>query len=107
MTEYAVFLFVVAAIFCALAVSVYRGNNNLIHSYHQENVRPEEMQAYCRAFSKGLFAVVAGLVLSGGVALLGETTPIALASVGVLFAGLGVAFAILIRVQKRFNRTVS
>lgn len=107
MTAYAVFLFVVAAIFCTIAVSVYRGNNNLIHSYHQENVRREELPAYCRAFSKGLFAVVGGLLLAGGVALLGDSTPIALASVGVLFAGLGVSFGILIHVQKRFNRGAS
>ncbi len=106
MTEYAVFLFIVATLFGVIAVSVYRGNNKLIHSYRQENVRPEELRAYCRAFSRGLFAIVGGLILAGCVALLGESTPIAMASVGVLFAGMGVSFVLLIRVQKRFNRGI-
>lgn len=75
----------------------------LIHEYHRERVRSEDMAAYGRAFSTGLFALAGTLVLSGIVPLLWTLPGAVTASLVVLFVGLAASFAILWRVQRRYN----
>ena len=72
MVIYSVILFVAAALFFGLAAAVYRGNTNLIHSYHQTHVKEADKRQYGRSFSKGLFVLAVSMVLSGIIALFGE-----------------------------------
>ena len=99
MTVYAVLMWAIAALFLLLGLLIYRGKTGLIHEYHRARVRPEDMTAYGRAFSAGLFALAGTLVFSGIVSLL-WTLP---GAVTVLFIGLAASFAILWRVQRRYN----
>ena len=99
MIAYSIILFVVAVPFLALGIAVYKGNTELIHDYHQKNVKESQRAEYGRAFSKGLFVICATLLISGVAALFGKEG----ASLIVLFAGLIVSFAVLVRVQKRYN----
>ena len=100
MLVYSIILFVVAVVFLVLGIAVYRGNTNLIHDYHQTNVKETERREYGRAFSKAMFAVFATLLISGIVALFGK---ILLVSFIVLGAGLIVSGVIFGTVQKKYN----
>ena len=91
MIAYAVLMWAIAALFLLFGLLIYHGKTGLIHEYHRERVRSEDMAAYGRAFSTGLFALAGTLVLSGIVSLV------------VLFVGLAASFAILWRVQRRYN----
>lgn len=103
MVVYSVILFAAALLFFGLAAAVYRGNTDLIHSYHQTHVKEADKKKYGRSFAKGLFVLALAMVFSGIIALLGETVPVAALSVGILLAGMAIAFLMLAKVQKEFN----
>lgn len=103
MAAYAVLMWAIAALFLLLGLLIYHGKTVLIHEYHRERVRPEDMAAYGRAFSTGLFTLAGTLVLSGIVPLLWTLPGAVTASLVVLFVGLAASFAILWRVQRRYN----
>ena len=103
MIAYSIILFATAVLFLALGIAVYKGNTKLIHDYHQRNVRESERTEYGRAFSKGMFAICATLIISGIIALFGKTDPIAAVSLIVLFAGLIVSGILIVKVQKKYN----
>ena len=65
MIAYAVLMWAIAALFLLFGLLIYHGKTGLIHEYHRERVRSEDMAAYGRAFSTGLFALAGTLVLSG------------------------------------------
>lgn len=99
MTVYSIIMFIIAALFLALGIAVYRGNTKLIHDYHQTNVKETDRRAYGKAFAAGMFAICATLLLSGMMALIGQK----IVSLTVLFLGLIVSIVILAKVQKKYN----
>ena len=103
MIAYAVLMWAIAALFLLFGLLIYHGKTGLIHEYHRERVRSEDMAAYGRAFSTGLFALAGTLVLSGIVSLLWTLPGAVTASLVVLFVGVAASFAILWRVQRRYN----
>ena len=88
-----------ALLFAVLAARIYAGRTELIHDYHQEKVR--DKQAYGRAFGKALAVTPLAMVLSAAAAFLGEA--FLSIAVAVLFLGLGVSIAAIVRVQKKYN----
>ena len=103
MTAYSVILFVIAAAFVLLGVLIFRGNTKLIHDYHQTKVSEEKKSAYAREFSVGVFLCAAGMILSGVIALFGESRGIMIASVVALFAGIIAGTVVFGIVQKKYN----
>ncbi|NBI65519.1 hypothetical protein D1646_01600 [Pseudoflavonifractor sp. 60] len=103
MIIYSVLMFAAAVLFVVLAAVIYKGNTSLIHAYHQTHVSEADRSAYGKSFSKGLFVLAASLILSGIVALLGESPSVATAAVSVLFLGMAISFAVIARVQKKYN----
>ena len=103
MLLYSIIMFAAAALLFAVGTAIRRGRTDLIHDYHQENVKESEREAYGRAFARGIFVLCAAFVLSGILALFGESGAAFAASLIVLFAGVIVSVVILIRVQKKFN----
>lgn len=103
MIAYSVIMFAVSVLFFGLGAAIYRGNTNLIHAYHQTHVSETEKRNYGKSFSKGLFIVAVSLVFSGIIALLGTTVPVVISAVGLLCAGMIIAFIVIARVQKEFN----
>ncbi|MCI8437668.1 MAG: hypothetical protein HFF59_03270 [Lawsonibacter sp.] len=103
MIAYSVLMFVIAALFFGIAVSISRGNINLIHSYHWKHVKEVDQKAYGKSFSKGLFVLAASLILSGVAALFGETAPVVMISLGVLLVGMIIAFTVLAKTQTKYN----
>lgn len=103
MLAYSLIMFAAAVLFLGLAAAIYRGNTNLIHSYHQTNIKVPDKKAYGKAFAKAMLTLPASLILSGAIALLGGTTSLALISVGVLLVGIIVSLIIITKVQNKFN----
>lgn len=104
MLLYTGLMWAMALLFFIIGIAIHRGKTNLIHDYHQTKVKESEKRAYGRAFSKGIFGIALSLFLSGLVALLGESTPVVLGAVGVLFLGIVVFFGILLAVQRKYNQ---
>jgi len=103
MIAYSILMFAIAVLFLVFGIAIYKGNTKLIHDYHQTHIKESERQEYGRAFSKGMFAICATLIISGIVALFWEEKTIIDLSLTVLIAGLIVSFIILARVQKKYN----
>ena len=99
MILFAVILFAVAVLFGVLAVLIYRGKTELIHDYHRTRVT--DKAGYGKAFGKTLAVIAIAMALSGGIALFGEAAMGI--SMAVLFLGLAVGIAAILRVQKKYN----
>lgn len=99
MLIYSIVMFAVSALFMVFSVLIFKGKTHLIHDYHQERVK--DHQAYGRAFGKALSVVAAAPLVSGMIALLGEST--AVLAVCLLMALLLVGFGCLLTVQKKHN----
>ena len=97
---YSAILFAVAVLFFFLGRSIYRGNTNLIHDYHQTRV--EDKAAYGKAFGKAMFTMAAAMALSGLLALFVH----GFLPVLVLFLGLTAGIIQIILVQKKYNNGV-
>ena len=103
MVAAAILLLVFAALFFAIGGSIYGGNTNLIISYHQEKVKPEERKAYGKAFGKTILVLASALAISGIILFFGDAMAVKIASLCVFAVGC-VLFAVLLAVvQKKYN----
>ena len=103
MLIYTIITLAISIPFVWLGIRINRGEIFLIHDYHQKNVKEEEKTAYGKDFSKGMFGLAASLIASGIVALFGESKEFMIASLVILFLGFAISFAVLLRVQKKYN----
>ena len=103
MLIYTIITLAISIPFVWLGIRINRGALYLIHDYHQKNVKEEEKAAYGKAFSKGMFGMAASMILSGIVALFGESKSFMIASLVVLFFGFAISITVLLRVQKKYN----
>ena len=101
MILYSCILLPVSVLFTILSFKIYNGKTELIHDYHQTNVKDKE--AYGKGFGKALGVIAAGIFLSGIVGLLGDSDTIAMAAVIVLFAGLFAGLFCIYKLQKKYN----
>lgn len=97
---YAAILLAVAILFFFVGRSIYQGNTDLIHDYHQTRVK--DKVAYGKAFGKAMFAMAASMAASGLLALFTD----GFLPVLVLFLGLSVGIIQIILVQKKYNNGV-
>ena len=100
---YAIIMFATALLLLVLGFAIYRGHTGLIHDYHQEHIPQNDLPAYGREFSVGMFSMIGTFALSGIIPMFGESGGAVWASLGVLAVGFIVSFVILARVQKKFN----
>ena len=101
MVLYSVILFLTAAIFMAVSISIYKGNTKLIHDYHQTKVT--DPASYGKAFGKALSVIAAALLLSGIIGL-GDNS--AVLAVAVLMIGLMIGMVCIIAVQRKYNKGI-
>ena len=101
MLLYAIILFLTGALVAGLGLAIYRGKTDLIHSYHQTRVT--DPAAYGKSFGKAMFVLAAAMVLSGLVALMDQTSRLAVA---VLMVGLAIGIGCIIAVQNRYNKGI-
>ncbi|MBR4863676.1 MAG: hypothetical protein IKU07_03805 [Oscillospiraceae bacterium] len=95
MILYAIILLLSALLCGVLAVRIYQGKTELIHDYHQKNVK--DLEGYGKAFGKALGFMAAAMAVSGLLAF--AVVP----AVIVLVAGLTVGILMLVAVQKKYN----
>ena len=101
MILYAVILFLVAILFGFLAVSISKGNIQLIHDYHRTKVT--DPKAYGKAFGKGMWGMAGTMAASGIVSLLGSSGTLMWIAIAVLVIGFLLSLIQLVNVQKRYN----
>ena len=94
---YTAILLAVAGLFFFVGRSIYRGNTDLIHDYHQTRVTDKE--AYGKAFGKAMLTMAASMGISGLLALFTES----FLPVLILFLGLAVGIIRIVLVQKKYN----
>ena len=97
MVLYGMIMLLTAVLFAVVAVMIYRGRVDLIHDYHQKNVK--DKTAYGKAFGKAMAVISVGMALSGIVSFFN----IAWISVTLLIIGLVIGFVCMYRVQKKYN----
>ena len=100
MVLYSIILLTVSVLFFFLGMSIYRGNTDLIHDYHQTRVK--DKVAYGKAFGKAMFIMAASMAASGLLALVIDS----FLPVLVLFLGLAAGIIQIILVQKKYNNGV-
>ena len=103
MLIYTIITLAISIPFVWLGIRINCGDLNLIHDYHQKKVKEEEIAAYGKAFSKGMFGMAASMIVSGLVTLFGGSKSFMIASLVVLFLGFAISIAVLLRVQKKYN----
>ena len=101
MLGYSIIMLAVSVLFAVVSISIYQGNTNLIHDYHQEKVT--DHKAYGRAFGKALSPIAIGSLISGIVPIFSESDTASMISVGILIAGIVVALVLIMAVQKKYN----
>ena len=99
MIAYAVIMFLVAILFFAVAIRIYKGDTSLIHDYHQTKV--QDKAAYAKAFGKAMAIMAGTIAVSGIIALFGES--LMWLATAVLLAGQAAGIIAIIRVQKKYN----
>ena len=101
---YSIILFLAAVPMLIISIAIYKGKTNLIHDYHQTKVT--DNAAYGKAFGKAMLVASLALLLSGIVGLFGDSEPVAMIAVAVLFVGLSIAIACIVVVQIKYNKGV-
>jgi hypothetical protein len=97
MSIYSIILFLTSFLLIILGISIYKGNIELIHSYHQENVT--DKIGYGKAMGKALIIFSLPLLISGVTALSTESV----LPVIILILGMVVGFIPIIKAQQKFN----
>ena len=100
MVLYAVIMLSAACSFFLLGRSIYRGNTDLIHDYHQTKVK--DKAAYGKAFGKAMFTMAFFMAVSGFSSLFTDS----FFPVAVLFLGLAAGILQIIHVQRKFNNGI-
>ena len=101
MFVYSMIMFLVAALFTVLGISIYKGKTDLIHDYHQTKVT--DKSAYGEAFGKAMLVIATVMLLSG---IIGLFENLAILAVAVLIIGLGIGTGCIVAVQKKYNKGV-
>ena len=97
MSIYSIILFLTSFLLIILGISIYKGNIELIHSYHQENVT--DKIGYGKAMGKALIVFSIPMLISGVMALFTESV----LPVIILIVGMIVGFIPIIKTQQKYN----
>ena len=101
MIGYVVIMFLASLMFGTVSMRIYRGQTNLIHEYHQNNIT--DKAAYGKAFGKALGVFTLAFALSGVLALFEILFITGLIVLGIGLVGGTVA---ILRVQKKYNNGI-
>lgn len=104
MLLYSLIMLPVSVLFFVISLSIYKGNTQLIHDYHQTKVT--DQKAYGKAMGKALAVMGLAPLFSGLIGLLGDSKPVAIISVAVLTVFLCIGIACICIVQKKYNNGI-
>ena len=97
MNIFSIILFLTSILFIIIGISIYKGNIELIHSYHQENVT--DKIGYGKAMGKSLIVFSLPLIISGITAFFTESS----LPVIILIVGMIVGFIPIVKTQQKYN----
>lgn len=97
MFTFSIILFLTSVLLIIIGVSIYKGNIELIHSYHQENVT--DKVGYGKAMGKALIILSLPLIASGIIAIFTESV----IPTVVLIVGMVIGFIPIIKAQNKYN----
>ena len=97
MNIFSIILFITSILLIVIGVSIYKGNTELIHSYHQENVT--DKAGYGKAMGKSLIVLSLPLIVSGVIAFFTETSIPAI----ILIVGMVLGFIPIFKTQQKYN----
>ena len=104
MALYSIIMFLATVPMITISIAIYQGRTGLIHDYHQTKVT--DKAAYGKAFGKAMLVVSISLLLSGILGLFGDSEVMAMIAVAVLLIGLFIGIALIVAVQKKYNKGV-
>lgn len=104
MALYSIIMFLVTVPMITISIAIYQGRTGSIHDYHQTKVT--DKAAYGKAFGKAMLVVSISLLLSGIIGLFGDSEVMAVIAVAVLLIGLFIGIALIVAVQKKYNKGV-
>lgn len=104
MLTYSVIVFSATVLLAVFGAMIYSGNTKLIHSYHQTKVA--DQKRYAKAFGRSVFVLSAATLLSGIVALLGDSDLVVDIATAILVIGIGVGIGCIVAVQKKYNKDI-
>ena len=94
----------VGLLFLIVAILVYRGKTELIHSYHQTRVK--DKKAYGRAMGKALFVMAATMLLAAILTFfIGESAYAWICPVTVT-TGFVIGLVMICIIQKKYNQGI-
>ncbi len=97
MFTFSIILFLTSVLLIVIGVSIYKGNIELIHSYHREKVT--DKVGYGKAMGKALIILSLPLIASGIIAFFTESVIPTI----VLILGMVIGFIPIIRAQNKYN----
>jgi hypothetical protein len=97
MFTFSIILFLTSVLLIIIGVIIYKGNIELIHSYHQENVT--DKVGYGKAMGKALIILSLPLIASGIIAFFTESVIPTI----VLIVGMVIGFIPIIKAQNKYN----
>lgn len=97
MSIFSIILFLTSLLLIILGVSIYKGNIELIHPYHQENVT--DKVGYGKAMGKSLIVLSLPLIVSGIIAFFTQNS----LPVIILITGMILGFIPIVKNQQKYN----
>ncbi len=97
----AILYLALAAIFIVVGILIFRGNTDLIHNYHQKNVK--DFDRYGKAMGKGVIGIGVFFLIGGIVSLAFKCEGGTVAGIIIVLSGFVLSLIYILRVQKKYN----
>lgn len=96
-----IFYLVIAAIFIIIGILIFRGNTDLIHDYHQKNVK--DFDGYGKGMGKGIISIGVFFLIGAVVTLAVRGESGTIAGIVVALSGFVMSLIYILKVQKKYN----
>lgn len=93
--------FAIAAIFIVVGILIFRGNTDLIHDYHQKNVK--DFDGYGKGMGKGIISIGVFFLIGAVITLAVRGESGTIAGIIVALSGFFLSFIYILKVQKKYN----
>lgn len=97
----AILYFAIAAIFVVVGILIFCGNTNLIHDYHQKNVK--DFKGYGRGMGKGFIGIGIFFLIGALIILAVNNETGTVAGIIVALSGFVLSLIYIIKVQIKYN----
>lgn len=93
--------FAIAAIFIVVGILIFRGNTDLIHDYHQKNVK--DFDGYGKGMGKGIISIGVFFLIGAVITLVVRGESGTIAGIIVSLSGFVMSLIYILKVQKKYN----